>query len=208
MEQIADATVLLATSPWIYAVVFLLTVLDAFFIVVPSETVVVALGALALSTGSPELAVLIPVAALAATIGDSLTFWIGRRVGLRRFAWMRLSGVERVLGWAARSLDERAAAVLLTARFIPFGRIAVNLTAGASGFRYPRFLALTAIAGACWARGSRATRCSPWRYRSPWRSFSASWSTGRRRSLARLGIHGGSDARPRLRVAQRVDRSQ
>jgi membrane-associated protein len=151
MEQIADATVLLATSPWIYAVVFLLTVLDAFFIVVPSETVVVALGALALSTGSPELAVLIPVAALAATIGDSLTFWIGRRVGLRRFAWMRLSGVERVLGWAARSLDERAAAVLLTARFIPFGRIAVNLTAGASGFRYPRFLALTAIAGACWA---------------------------------------------------------
>jgi membrane-associated protein len=151
MDQITDATLLLATSPWIYAVVFLLTVLDAFFIVVPSETVVVALGALALSTGSPELAILIPVAAVAATIGDSLTFWLGRRVGLRRFAWMRRSGVERVLAWAARSLDARAAAVLLTARFIPFGRIAVNLTAGASDFRYRRFLGLTAIAGVCWA---------------------------------------------------------
>jgi membrane-associated protein len=151
MDQITDATLLLATSPWIYGVVFLLTVLDAFVIVVPSETVVVALGALALSTGSPDLAILIPVAAAAATIGDSLTFWVGRRVGLRRFAWMRRSGVQRVLAWAARSLDGRAAAVLLTARFIPFGRIAVNLTAGAGDFRYPRFLALTAIAGVCWA---------------------------------------------------------
>ncbi|WP_411699453.1 DedA family protein [Conyzicola sp.] len=151
MEYIADATLVLAASPWVYVVVFVLTVLDAFFIIVPSETVVVALGALALSTGSPELAVLIPVAAVAATIGDSLTFWLGRTVGLERFAWMRRPRVARVLGWAGRSLAERAAAVLLTARFIPFGRIAVNLTAGASAFAYPRFLALTAIAGVCWA---------------------------------------------------------
>ncbi|GAB3606505.1 hypothetical protein GCM10027413_19140 [Conyzicola nivalis] len=151
MEQITDATLLLAASPWVYVVVFLLTVLDAFFIVVPSETVVVALGALALSTGSPDLTILIPVAAVAATIGDSLTFWLGRVVGLVRFAWMRRPRVARVLGWAARSLDDRAAAVLLTARFVPFGRIAVNLTAGASGFRYSRFLALTAVAGVCWA---------------------------------------------------------
>jgi membrane protein DedA with SNARE-associated domain len=34
---------------------------------------------------------------------------------------------------------------------VPFGRVAVNLTAGASGFGYPRFLALTAVAGVCWA---------------------------------------------------------
>jgi len=151
MVEIADATLELASSPWIYAVVFLLTVLDAFLIIVPSETVVVALGALALSTGSPQLAVLIPVAAVAAMIGDSLTFWLGRTVGLHRFRWMRNPRVVRLLRWAGRSLDERAAAVLLTARFVPFGRVAVNLTAGASGFRYRRFLGLTAIAGVCWA---------------------------------------------------------
>ena len=151
MNEIADAALDIATSPWVYAVVFLLTVLDAFFVIVPSETVVVALGALALSTGSPQLGVLIPVAAAAAILGDSLTYWLGRVVGLRRFAWMRRPRVIRILKWAGRSLDERAAAVLLTARFVPFGRVAVNLTAGASNFRYPRFLALTAIAGVCWA---------------------------------------------------------
>ena len=151
MDEITDAALQLSASPWVYAVVFLLTVLDAFFIVVPSETVVVALGALALSTGSPQLGVLIPVAAVAAIVGDSLTFWLGRAVGLDRFRWMRRAGVVRVVAWAGRALDERAAAVLLTARFVPFGRVAVNLTAGASGFGYPRFLALTSVAGVCWA---------------------------------------------------------
>jgi membrane-associated protein len=151
MEEIADAAVHLASSPWVYAVVFLLTVLDAFFIVVPSETVVVALGALALSTGAPELGILIPVAAAAAIVGDSLTFWLGRVVGVRRFAWMRRERVTRIVAWAGKALDQRAAAALLTARFVPFGRVAVNLTAGATGFRYRRFLALTAVAGVCWA---------------------------------------------------------
>lgn len=151
MSEITDAAIALAASPWVYAVVFLLTVLDAFFVIVPSETVVVALGALALSTGSPQLGILIPVAAVAAIVGDSLTFWLGRVVGLQRFAWMRRPRVVRVLAWAGRALDERAAAVLLTARFIPFGRVAVNLTAGASGFRYRRFLGLTSVAGVCWA---------------------------------------------------------
>jgi len=151
MDEIADAALQLASSPWVYVVVFVVTVLDAFFIIVPSETVVVALGALALSTGSPQLGILIPVAASAATVGDSLTFWVGRSVGLRRFGRMRRPRVERVVAWAARSLDERAAAVLLTARFVPFGRVAVNLTAGATGFRYRRFLALTSVAGFCWA---------------------------------------------------------
>jgi len=151
MVEIADAALQLSASPWIYAVVFLLTVLDAFLIVVPSETVVVALGALSLSTGAPQLGLLIPVAAVAAMIGDSLTFWPGRAVGLERFRWMRRPRVVRLVRWAGRALDERAAAVLLTARFVPFGRVAVNLTAGASGFRYPRFLGLTAVAGVCWA---------------------------------------------------------
>ena len=151
MDQIADVALNLASSPWVYVVVFLLTVLDAFFIIVPSETVVVALGALALSTGAPDLAILIPVAGVAAIVGDSLTYLLGRAVGLQRFGWMRRAGVVRVLEWARRAIDERAAAVLRTARFVPFGRIAVNLTAGASGFRYPRFLALTIVAGMCWA---------------------------------------------------------
>ena len=151
MEAIAQLVIDAAGSPWVYPIVFLLTISDAFLVIAPSEIVVVALGSLATSTGQPQLGILLPVVALAAVIGDTLTYAVGRRIGITRFAWMRSPRVLPVLGWAARALDRRAASVLLTARFIPFGRIAVNLTAGATNFPYRRFLGLTAIAGVCWA---------------------------------------------------------
>lgn len=151
MDAVTDFALGLANSPWIHPLVFALTLLDAFLVVVPSETVVVALGALSASSGAPDLWVLGPVAALAAVLGDSLTFALGRRLGVSPPGWMSRPRIAAALAWAGRALDRRAVVVLLTARFVPFGRIAVNLTAGATGFRYRRFLALTAIAGSAWA---------------------------------------------------------
>lgn len=151
MEQLTEAVLAVAGSPWIYPIVFVLAVGDAFLVVVPSETIVVALGALAVSGGEPSLWLLIPIAAFAAMVGDSLSFAVGRGIGLTKFGWMRRPGVVNAFSWARNALDRRAAAVLLTARFVPYARIAVNLTAGATGFRYRRFLALTSIAGLCWA---------------------------------------------------------
>jgi membrane protein DedA with SNARE-associated domain len=151
MDEFVDAALALADAPGIYALVFAFTLLDAFLVIVPSETLVVALGALAMSSGSPSVWVLIPVAAVAAVAGDSLTYLIGRALRRRRTAWNRRPRVAALLDWARTALDRRAAAVLLTARFVPFGRIAVNLTAGSTGFRYSRFLPLTVVAGVCWA---------------------------------------------------------
>ena len=37
------------------------------------------------------------------------------------------------------------------ARYIPVGRVAVNMTAGATGLPHRRFWPLTVLAGACWA---------------------------------------------------------
>ena len=62
----------LVASPWLYLALFGLVVGDAFLVVLPSETVVVALGAMAASTGEPNLLIVLPVAALGAVVGDSL----------------------------------------------------------------------------------------------------------------------------------------
>lgn len=140
-----------AGSPWVYVATAALVLFDAFLVIVPSETVVVALGALALSTGSPNVWVLIPVAAVAAAAGDNLCFALGRAVGTSRWAWMRRPRVQRAIDVARRALERRAASVILTARYVPFARIAVNLTAGATGFSYRRYLPLTMLAGLCWA---------------------------------------------------------
>lgn len=151
MQGIESWLELAAGGGWIYPALLLLVIADAFVVVLPSETVVVALGSLALSTGSPNFWLLLVAAALGAVVGDNLSFAIGRRIGTDRFAWMRRPRIRAAFGYAGRSLLQRPASLILTARYVPFARIAVNLTAGASRFPYRRYLPLTIVAGLSWA---------------------------------------------------------
>ncbi|MGD8166060.1 DedA family protein [Herbiconiux sp. P16] len=150
-EALNDAILSAAGSPWIYLLIIGIVIVDAFFPPVPSETVVVAAAALGVSTGQPNVWVVILLAAVGAIAGDSLTFWFGRKLGLTRFRWMRADRSVRAFDWARRGLDKRAGVLIITGRYIPVGRIAVNLTAGATGFRYRRFAPLSIVAGVSWA---------------------------------------------------------
>lgn len=141
----------LAGSAWVYPVVFAVVVIDGFFPPFPSETVVVALGALAVSAGSPNLGWLIGVVTAGAVLGDSIAYLIGRRIGLTRFGWQRRPGPVRLIARARAALRNRPASLLLTARYIPVGRVAVNMTAGATAFPLRRFLPLAALGGLAWA---------------------------------------------------------
>jgi membrane protein DedA with SNARE-associated domain len=130
---------------------FGLVVADAFLVILPSETAVVALGSLALSTGAPNIWLVLATAAIGAIVGDNICYQIGRRVGTDRFRWMRGPRVQAAIGYARTALERRPASLILTARYIPFARIAANLTAGATGFSYRRYFPLTVIAGISWA---------------------------------------------------------
>lgn len=141
----------LAASPWLLAVLYLLVVADAFLVLLPSETAVVALAALSASSGGPVPVVVIAVAAAGAVTGDLVCYLIGHRIGLDRWAWQRRGRVARAIERARSAIVTRPAVLLFTARYLPFARIAVNLTAGAGGLPVRRFLPLTAGAGVCWA---------------------------------------------------------
>lgn len=141
----------LAQSPWLIPLLFLLVVGDAFLVVLPSETAVVALGALWGATGSPSIVIVAVVAAAGAIVGDSLCFAVGHRVGLDRWRWQRTGRLRTAIGRVRSTVHARPATLIFTARYIPFARIAVNLTAGASRLPYRRFLPLSAVAGAAWA---------------------------------------------------------
>lgn len=138
-------------SPWLYLVLFTVTVIDGFFPPVPSETVLVAAAAVTASTGDGNLLLLGAVAAIGAAIGDNIAFVIGRRLGTTRFAWMRRPGVAATFAYAQQALDRRSATLILGARYIPVGRVAVNMSAGALEFPWRRFLPLSLIAGASWS---------------------------------------------------------
>jgi len=141
----------LAESPWLYVALFALVVGDAFLVILPSETVVVALGALAAATGHPWVLLLIPVAAAGALLGDSLLYLIGRRIGIDRWAWQRRGRAALALSRTRTTVLKRPAVLIFTARYIPYARIAVNLSAGAAGLPGRRFVPLAAVAGTAWA---------------------------------------------------------
>lgn len=138
-------------SPWLYLVLLAVTIIDGFFPPVPSETVLVAAAAVATSTGEGNFLLLGVVAAVGAAIGDNIAFWIGRRIGTERFAWMRRPRVAAAFAHAQRALDRRSATLILGARYIPVGRVAVNMTAGGLGFPWRRFLPLSLVAGLSWS---------------------------------------------------------
>ncbi|CAH0141848.1 putative membrane protein Rv2637 [Microbacterium oxydans] len=138
-------------SPWLYLVLFIVTVIDGFFPPVPSETVLVAAAAVATSAGGANLVLLGVIAAIGAAIGDNIAFLIGRSVGTTRFAWMRRRRVVAAFTAAQRSLEHRSAVLILGARYIPVGRVAVNMSAGALGFPWRRFVPLSIVGGTSWA---------------------------------------------------------
>ena len=156
MDLITDIVLQAVSSPWLYLAMFVVAVLDGFFPPVPSETVLVAAAAVAASTGGPDLALLGVVAAAGAVIGDNIAFAIGRRTGTTRFAWMRRPRVAGAFAWAGTALEKRGAGLILGARFIPVGRVAVNLSAGALRYPWRRFALLTVAAGLCWSAYSIA----------------------------------------------------
>ncbi|POH58646.1 DedA family protein [Arthrobacter glacialis] len=140
-----------AGQPWIYLVVVLGCIIDGFFPPFPSEAIVVGLASLMLAPGGPEPWLLLPAAALGAFIGDNVAYGIGRRVGTTRFKWMRAPIMVRSFDRVGQKLEQRAVSFILVARFLPVVRVAVNLTAGATGYSRKCFMAITAFSATLWA---------------------------------------------------------
>jgi membrane-associated protein len=151
MDFLHDIILPLAGSPWIYLVALALVILDGFFPLFPSEAVIVGLSALAASSGAPHLLPLLVTATIGAFIADSATYCVGRRLGRQRVETLRLAPLTRLLNWADQGLQSRPAILILVARFIPWARLAVNLTAGMTHHSYARIAPFCFVASTLWA---------------------------------------------------------
>lgn len=156
MVDVSQWAVDLAGSPWVFVALYAAATIDGFFPPVPSESVVIALSALSVSGGNPHLGLLAVVAAAGAFCGDQAAYTIGRRFPLRHLRVLRTDRARRAVTWAETTLAQRAAAIVLGGRFVPVGRVAVNVTAGSVGYPRSRFTALAAIAAVAWSASSVA----------------------------------------------------
>jgi membrane-associated protein len=137
---------------WSYPLIYVVAALDAFFPLVPSETLLVIGGNLS-SSGDLSLPLVIVAGATGAFLGDNISYgvgtWIGERTVKRVF---RSERSHRRLEWAERTLAERGPYLIPIARFIPGGRTAVTFSAGyIHSFPWRRFVVFDAIAASIWA---------------------------------------------------------
>src|SRR5699024_9661200 len=118
---------------------------------VPSESIVIAMAALSAQGEGPSLWLLIPAAALGAFGGDVLAYLIGTKVNVHTMRIFRGPRGRRTLAWAEQAIQQRGGTFILAARYIPVGRVAVNLSAGALGFGFRRFLGFAGVASVMWS---------------------------------------------------------
>ena len=137
---------------WSYPLIFAVAVVDAFFPLVPSETVVVIGGSLA-SSGDLSFLLVVLAGAAGAVVGDNISYGIGTLVGERTVKrWFSSENAHRRFEWAERTLAERGAYIIIIARFIPGGRTAVTFSAGyVHSLPWRRFIVYDVIAGTVWA---------------------------------------------------------
>lgn len=146
VENMLDHLTSLVSSPWLYLIVLAAVAIDGFVPIVPSETMVIGLGALS-ATGRPNLAALALAAAAGGLAGDRISYLLGRKAGRRAARGKPAAALAK----AERALLKYGGAAILLGRFLPYGRTATTMTAGSVSLPRHRFRLFSALASAAWA---------------------------------------------------------
>ncbi|MGO2193676.1 VTT domain-containing protein [Brachybacterium sp. AOP42-C2-15] len=149
--QLESWILTLADAWWVYLVVYGFAAFDGFFPSVPSESTIVTLSSLWSSSGRPSILLIGLAAWLGAWTGDNVGYLVGNKIGYERFKFLREGKGRAAVEAADRGLQKRALVFLMTARYIPFGRTAVNLVAGAVHYPHRNFWPRSLLSTFVWA---------------------------------------------------------
>jgi membrane protein DedA with SNARE-associated domain len=143
MTAVNDWALALAGTPWVFLAVYAFATIDGFFPPIPSESLIIGLAIVFVQQPSPSFWLLGAAAAAGA--------FTGRRIPIRRLRFMQNARAEKAITWAEHALAHRGASFIIAARYVPVGRVAVNMTAGTTRFQRLRFSWLAAIAAISWS---------------------------------------------------------
>ncbi len=142
-------------GPWTYVLVGLMAFLEtgAFVgLIAPGETTIIVGGVIA-GQGEVELIPLIGLIWVCAVLGDTTSFFIGRRMG-RDFMLRhgpRFKITEERLNQVESYFERHGGKTILIGRFVGLIRAMAPFVIGSSGFSYRRFLPFSIIGCGLWA---------------------------------------------------------
>lgn len=155
MSGVVDGLVhtVLGSPPWLVYLIVGLVVLaeDALFVgfVLPGETLAI-IGGVTASLGHTSLSVVLLVVVLAAVVGDSIGYEIGRLFGPRIIGHRFFDKRRARLDSAQDFLRRRGGSAVFLGRWTAFFRAVMPALAGLSGMRYRIFLPWNAVGGIAW----------------------------------------------------------
>ncbi|MDR1577526.1 MAG: DedA family protein [Deltaproteobacteria bacterium] len=118
----------------------------------PGDSLLFAAGAIAARDGSPLSPwTLLVVIIVAAFLGDTFNYWIGRIIGPKALNRDGRFLKRKYLDKTRDFYEKYGISTIIIARFVPIVRTFAPFVAGVGAMRYPRFLLFNFIGGASWA---------------------------------------------------------
>lgn len=143
---------------WTYAILFLVVFVETGVVVMPflpGDSLLFAAGAIcALPASGLNVHLLALFLFIAAFLGDTANYWIGRRLGPAVFRredsrWLRRKHLER----AHNFFEKYGGRAVILARFVPIVRTFVPFVAGVGAMTYRRFMLYNLVGGFAWVGG-------------------------------------------------------
>jgi membrane protein DedA with SNARE-associated domain len=135
-----------------YPLLFLVVMAESSGMPVPGETALIA-AAVAASQGKLQIELVIPIAALAAIVGDNIGYQIGRKGGrwlLERPGRFRRQR-QQVLTTGEPFFERHGPKAVFFGRFLLGLRVWASWLAGATHMHWRSFVLWNALGGICWA---------------------------------------------------------
>ncbi len=147
-------------GPWTYAILFVVIFCETGLVVtpfLPGDSLLFAAGAFAarpvLTAGGMDLKPgwLFLILSLAAILGDTANYWIGRVVGPKVFHQPKNRFFKKeYLDRTHKFFERYGGETIIIARFVPIVRTFAPFVAGIGRMTYPKFISYNIIGGVAW----------------------------------------------------------
>lgn len=139
---------------WVYTPLFIIVFIETGLVVtpfLPGDSLLFCAGIFCADGGGLSLAAVIPLMSIAAILGNTSNYWIGRKLGeaIIRSGRVKALTPERVEKTQAM-LDKYGNFAVFLTRFFPIIRTFAPFLAGMGGMHFPRFTLFNVLGGVTW----------------------------------------------------------
>ncbi len=141
-------------SVWVYVPLFFIVFIETGVVIMPflpGDSLLFTAGVFAADDGGLNLVVLLLIVWIAAILGDTCNYWIGREFGKHIIESGKIKAMTPQRIEKTQSLiDKYGAFAVFLGRFFPFIRTFVPFFAGVGHMHYPRFFMFNVLGAFVW----------------------------------------------------------